>query len=145
MTTRRSIVRGSVVPASGIVKDVRRTAGQTRTRIAGQYSPTQKDSMASIQKNNRAAALLAGVEGDDCPSLERLAILAGISLNDLRACRDGATALPPDAQVRLARAIAARVPRLAPMAHRLEEQAAAALRMQQGSTALHLTAPAKWR
>jgi hypothetical protein len=101
--------------------------------------------MASIQKNNRAAALLAALADDDGLSLERLAILAGISLYDLRSCRQGTSTIPPDAQVRLARAVASRVPRLAPTARRLEEQAAAALRMQEGSTALHLIAPAKWR
>jgi hypothetical protein len=101
--------------------------------------------MASIQKNNRTAALLAALADDDGLSMERLAIVAGISLRDLRSCRDGTVTLPPDAQVRLARAVASRVPRLAAAARRLEEQANAAVRMQQGSTALHLIAPAKWR
>ena len=100
--------------------------------------------MASIQKNSRAAALLAGLADEDHASLERLAILAEISAHDLRACRDNGLQLAPDAQLRLARAVGSRVPRLAPMARRLEEQAAAALRMQNGATALHLTAPAKW-
>ena len=101
--------------------------------------------MASIQKNNRAAALLAAIGDDDHLSLERLAILAGVSAQELRACRSAEAPLTPDAQVRVARAIAARVPRLVAPALRLEAQAAAAMRVQQGSTALHLTAPAKWR
>jgi hypothetical protein len=37
-----------------------------------------------------------------------------------------------------------RVPRLVPLARRLEEQAGAAMSVEGGSTALHLTAPAKW-
>lgn len=101
--------------------------------------------MARIQKNNRAAALLASLEPDDRLSLERLAIIAGVNPRDLHACRAGESALEPDTQVRVAKAIARRVPRLAPQARRLEEQAIAALRMLNGSTALHLTAPAKWR
>jgi hypothetical protein len=101
--------------------------------------------MASIQKNNRTAALLAALADDDHLSLERLAIIAGVNPRDLRSCRDGATALPPDLQIRVARAIGDRVPRLTNAARRLEEQATAALRMTGGSTALHLTAPAKWR
>jgi hypothetical protein len=36
------------------------------------------------------------------------------------------------------------VPRLATRARRLEEQAAAAGSVQDGATALHLTAPAHW-
>jgi hypothetical protein len=101
--------------------------------------------MASIQKNNRAAALLAALTDDDRLSLERLAIIAGVNLPDLRGCRAGEGALAPEAQIRVARAIANRVPRLAVTARRLEEQATAALRMQGGATSLHLTAPAKWR
>jgi hypothetical protein len=101
--------------------------------------------MASVQKNNRAAALLAAISAEDGLSIERLAILSNVRLRDLRACREGDATLPADAQCRLARTIASRIPRLAAPARRLEEQATAALRMQQGSTALHLTAPAKWR
>ena len=101
--------------------------------------------MASIRKNNRAATLLAGLRDEDGLSLERLAILAAVNPHELKSCRDGATALAFDAQVRVARVVAGRVPRLAPAAHRLEEQAVAGLQMQGGSTALHLTAPAKWR
>ena len=101
--------------------------------------------MASIQKNNRAAALLAGIADEDRASMARLALLADISAHELRACRDDGVQLAPDAQLRLARVVGTRIPRLAPMARRLEEQAAAALRMQDGATALHLTAPAKWR
>jgi hypothetical protein len=101
--------------------------------------------MASIQKNNRTTALLAAVVESDHLSLERLAILANVNPWDLRGCRAGEATLPPDAQIRVARAIGSRVPRLANSARRLEEQATAALRMHDSVTALHLTAPAKWR
>lgn len=101
--------------------------------------------MASIQKNNRAAALLAALADEDRLSMERLAILAGVNVRDLQKCRAGEFVLELDVQVRLARVIEARVARLAPLARRLEEQATAALRVQHGLTALHLVAPAKWR
>jgi hypothetical protein len=100
--------------------------------------------MPSIQQNNRAAALLAELRDDDRLSLDRLALLIGVAANELRACRDRQTVLPPATQARLARAIAMRVPRLVPLARRLEEQAGAAMSVEGGSTALHLTAPAKW-
>lgn len=100
--------------------------------------------MPSIQKNNRAAALLAMLRDDDRLSLDRLALLAGVSLQTLRDCLALREQLEPAAQVRVARAIGSRVPRLAAHARRLEEQAAAATTMQDGATKLHLTAPAKW-
>jgi len=107
--------------------------------------PPARTKMATIQKNNRAASLLAAITETDHLSLERLALLAGISLADLRACRDRKMLLPAEVQVRLARVISDRIPRLASPAHRLAEQATAAVAMNQGSTTLHLTAPAKWR
>jgi hypothetical protein len=101
--------------------------------------------MPSIRNNSRAAALLAELREEDGLSLERLALLTGSSADDLRGCRDHKQTLPPVAQVRLARTIATRVPRLSACARRLEEQAAAAASVESGSTTLHLTAPAKWR
>ena|SRR5438105_5905843 len=101
--------------------------------------------MPSIQKNNRAGALLADLREDDGLSIERLALLIGAAPEDLRACRDHKLALTPLVQARLARAIASRVPRLTARARRLEEQATAAASLEDGSTTLHLTAPAKWR
>ena len=100
--------------------------------------------MPSVQKNNRAAALLADLREADGLSYERLALLIGVTAEDLTACREYRAILPPVAQVRLARAIATRSPRLAARARRLEVQAAAAASVESGSTALHLTAPAKW-
>lgn len=100
--------------------------------------------MPSIQNNSRAAALLAELRVEDGLSLERLALLTGSSAEDLRGCRDHKQTLPPLAQARLARTIASRVPRLRSRARRLEEQATAAASVESGSTALHLTAPAKW-
>jgi hypothetical protein len=100
--------------------------------------------MPSIQKNNRAAALLTELREQDRLSIERLALLTRVPVDDLRACRDQKQPLPLSAQVQIARAIAARVPRLATRARRLEEQAAAAAKVQDGATALHLTAPAHW-
>ncbi|HKW47259.1 MAG TPA: hypothetical protein VJN70_07435 [Gemmatimonadaceae bacterium] len=100
--------------------------------------------MPSVQKNNRAAALLAEIREADGLSCERLALLIGVNPEDLRACRDYKSVLPPVAQVRLARAIASRSPRLAARARRLEVQAVAAISLESKSTALHLTAPPKW-
>jgi len=100
--------------------------------------------MSSIQRNNRAAALLEELREEDNLSIERLALLAGVTPDDLRACRDRELGLPVTAQVRLARAIGSRVPRLLSHARRLEEQAAAAARVQDGANAVHLTAPARW-
>jgi hypothetical protein len=104
-----------------------------------------RKTMATIQKNSRAATLVAAIEDTDQLSLERLALLSGIPLADLRDCRDRKATLPADAQVRLARTVGARVPRLIGTARRLERQAVAALQMERGSTALHMTAPATWR
>ena len=100
--------------------------------------------MPSVQKNNRAAALLSEIREDDGLSVERLALLVGVNPEELRACRDYRSALPPVTQLRLARAIATRVPRLAPQARRLETQATAAASLENGGNALHLTAPPKW-
>lgn len=100
--------------------------------------------MPSIQTNNRAAALLGEIREEDGLTIDRLALITGVSVSDLRACRERKLTLPVAAQVRLARAIAARVPRLVLRARRLEEQAVAAANMEAGATALHMTAPAKW-
>jgi hypothetical protein len=100
--------------------------------------------MPSIQRNNRAAALLEELREDDGLSFERLALLTGLTPDDLHACRDRRLGLPVPAQIRVARAIATRVPRLASRARRLEEQALAATRIEDGANALHLTAPARW-
>jgi hypothetical protein len=100
--------------------------------------------MPSIQRNNRAAALLEELRDDDGISIERLALLAGVTADDLRACRDHRQGLPVPAQLSVARAIATRVPRLASRARRLEEQAMAAARVEGGANAVHLTAPARW-
>jgi hypothetical protein len=100
--------------------------------------------MSSIPKNNRAAALLLELREEDHLSIERLALLIGVTPADLRACQQHTKALPALAQVRLAQAIAARVPRLAGRARHLENQALAAASMEVGTTALHLVAPAKW-
>jgi hypothetical protein len=100
--------------------------------------------LPSIHKNNRAAALLAEIRDDDRLSLDRLALLIGVQLDELLACRDNQAVLPPVTQARLARAIGTRIPRLATRARRLEEQAVAAASVQGGTNTLHLTAPAKW-
>ena len=100
--------------------------------------------MPSIQRNNRAAALLEELRDDDNLSLERLALLAGVTPDELRACRDHRATLPVPTQIRVARAIATRVPRLASRARRLEDQALAAERLHGGANAVHLTAPARW-
>jgi hypothetical protein len=100
--------------------------------------------MPSIRQNNRAAKLLGQLREEDRLSIDRLALLVGVRPEELRDCRDHKQTLPALTQVRLARAIATRVSRLAPQAHRLEEQAAAAAEMELGANALHLTAPAKW-
>jgi hypothetical protein len=100
--------------------------------------------MASVQRNSRAAALLEELRDDDNLSIERLALLVGTSAAELRACRERTLGLPVAAQIRVARAIATRVPRLASRARRLEEQALAAARVEEGANAVHLTAPARW-
>ena len=100
--------------------------------------------MPSIQRNNRAAALLEELRDDDNLSIERLALLAGVTSDELRACRERRLGLPVPAQIRLARAIGTRVPRLVSQARRLEEQATAAARGRDGANAMHLTAPARW-
>ena len=100
--------------------------------------------MSSIQRNSRAAALLQELSDADHLSIDRLALLVGIKPDDLEACRDQERALAVGAQLRLARAIATRVPRLASKARRLEEQAIAAARLEGGTNAVHLTAPARW-
>jgi len=100
--------------------------------------------MPSIQHNSRAAKLLSALREEDGVSLDRLALLVGLRPEELRNCRDHTHVLPPLTQVRLARAIATRVPRLAAPARRLEEQALAAASMEVGANRLHLTAPAKW-
>lgn len=100
--------------------------------------------MPSIHQNNRAATLIDQLQDSDGLSLDRLALLVGVRPDDLRACLDRTVALPWSVQIRLARAIASRVPRLASRARRLQEQATAAVNMEAGGTALHLTAPAKW-
>jgi hypothetical protein len=101
--------------------------------------------MPSVQQNNRAAALLEELRADDGLSLERLALLIGVSPEDLRAGKERRSVLPPLVQARLGRVIASRVPRLTTRARRLEEQATAAASLESGATARHLTAPAKWR
>lgn len=100
--------------------------------------------MSSIRRNSRAAALLQELRDEDHLSIDRLALLVGVKADDLRACRDREHALPVEAQLRLAQAIGKRVPRLAPRARRLEEQAIAAARLEGGTNAVHLTAPARW-
>jgi hypothetical protein len=100
--------------------------------------------MPSIQKNNRAAALLRDIRDEDRLSLDRLALLIRVPVSALLACRDGGLVLEPLQQMQLARAVAARVPRLAVKARRLADQAAAAATVQDGRTALHLTAPARF-
>jgi len=100
--------------------------------------------MSSIQRNNRAAALLQELRDEDHLSIERLALLVGVTADDLRACRDRERALALPVQLRVARAIGKRVPRLASRARRLEDQAIAAARLEGGTNAVHLTAPARW-
>jgi hypothetical protein len=100
--------------------------------------------MPSIQHNSRASKLLAELREEDGLSFDRLALLIGVRVEALRDCRDHKQLLAPVAQVRLARAVASRVPRLAAQARRLEEQALAAASLEVGANRLHLTAPAKW-
>ena len=142
MTTKASIVRVSVVERHRTVK---RDSSMVVHKPCRPNHARFEDTMASVRKNNRAAMLLAALDQSDRLSLDRLALLAGTTAAKLRACRDGEHSLPPDTQVRLARVVIGRVPRLALSARRLEEQAIAALQMQNGMTAIHLTAPAKWR
>ena len=99
--------------------------------------------MPSIHQNNRAAMLLDQLQEADGLSLDRLALLIGVRTDDLRGCLERRSSLPCRVQIRLARAVASRVPRLASRARRLEEQSAAAMTMEGGDTAVHLTAPAK--
>lgn len=101
--------------------------------------------MPSIRKNNRAAQLLAEIREEDGLSLDRLALLADVTAADIRACQEYERALPALAQIRLSRAIASWVPRLALSARRLEDQATAAARIESGVNTVHLTAPARWR
>ena len=123
-----------------------RRQGSSRTAFAirVQLSSLRVIEMPSIQKNNRAAALLAELRDDDRLSIERLALLVGVTAEELRACRDHVAVLPPVQQAKLGRAVAVRVPRLAKLARRLEEQATAAARVQSGATIVHLIAPPKW-
>jgi hypothetical protein len=99
--------------------------------------------MSSIKKNSRAAALLQELRDDDHLSIDRLALLVGVTAGDFKACRDRERGLPLAAQLRLARAIGTRVPRLTSRARRLEEQAIAAARLEVGTNAVHLIAPAR--
>ncbi|HEY7236408.1 MAG TPA: hypothetical protein VH539_19765 [Gemmatimonadaceae bacterium] len=100
--------------------------------------------MPSAQRNSRAATLLADVREDDGLSFERIALIVGVTIDELRACRDGHSVLTPVAQARLARAIGSRVPRLAARARRLEEQAMAAASFERRETKRHLTGPVSW-
>ena len=100
--------------------------------------------MSPIQRNSRVAALLQELRDEDRLSIERLALLVYLTPDDLRACREGERGLPVTAQLRVARAIGTRVPRLALRARRLEAQASAAVRLEGGTNAVHLTAPARW-
>lgn len=101
--------------------------------------------MSSIRENNRVAALLREMRGDEGLSLERLALLCGVPVDNLRACREHELALSPAVQIRVARAVAAGVPRLARNARRLEGQANAAAMFEAGANAVHLTPPTRWR
>jgi hypothetical protein len=98
--------------------------------------------MTSIQKNNRAGALIAAAE----PRLDLvvLAMLTAIPVDELRRCRDCDIQLRPAAQLRLARAITLHVPSLARDAKRLEAQALAADTFQSGATEPHKTYPRVW-
>lgn len=100
--------------------------------------------MSSIRRNSRAAALLLELRDEDHLSIDRLALLVGVTVGDLKACRDRERGLPVATQLRVARAIGTRVPRLALRARRLEEQAIAAARLEGGTNAVHLTAPPRW-
>lgn len=100
--------------------------------------------MPSTQRNSRAATLLAEVREDDGLSFERIALLIGVTIDELRACLEGQSVLAPDAQVKLARTIGSRVPRLAARARRLEDQAMAAARFEGQATKRHLTGPVTW-
>ena len=100
--------------------------------------------MSSIRNNSRSAALLGKIREEDGISFEGLAELARTTASDLQACLDHQLVLRPAIQILLARAIATCVPRLAVHARRLELQATAAVNIENGSIALHLTPPAKW-
>ncbi|HKW09644.1 MAG TPA: hypothetical protein VJO33_04645 [Gemmatimonadaceae bacterium] len=100
--------------------------------------------MPSAQRNSRAATLLAAVREEDGLSFERIALLIGVTIDELRSCHDGQTVLTPDAQAKLARTIRSRVPRLAARARRLEAQAAAAASFEGQATKRHLTGPVTW-
>jgi len=139
MTTEPSVVRVSVVHYPCSVKGVAVHDACSKNR-----SPYAELGMPSIHKNNRAAALLAELRDEDRLSTARLALLIGVTPDELRACRDHSLVLAPVAQAKLGRAIAARVPRLAIRARRLEEQATAAALLESRATTIHLTAPAKW-
>jgi plasmid maintenance system antidote protein VapI len=100
--------------------------------------------MSSVRRNSRAADLLLELRDEDRLSIDRLALLVGVTADDLEACRDRERTLPVETQLRIAQAIGTRVPRLASRARRLEEQAIAAARLEGGTNAVHLTAPARW-
>ena len=98
--------------------------------------------MTSIQKNNRAGALVAAAESR--LDLSVLAMLTSIPVDELRRCRDCDVQLRPAAQLRLARAITLHVPALARDAKRLEAQAVAADTFESGATEPHKTYPRVW-
>ena len=98
--------------------------------------------MTSIQKNNRAGALIAAAESR--LDLGVLAMLTAIPVDELQRCRDCEVPLRPAAQLRLARAITLHVPALASQAKRLEAQALAASTFESGATEPHKTYPRIW-
>jgi hypothetical protein len=79
-------------------------------------------------------------ESADLPPRE-IAHALGVNAAEIDACRTGASALPLEAQMRLAALVATRVPAHARGATRLFEQARAALRVASDSSVRHDSYP----
>lgn len=100
--------------------------------------------MTTIGRNNRTCDLLGALGDRDGLTLARLALLTGTTERDLTQCRDEGAHLPHETALAIARALAARVPRLAREARRLEAQARAAIALERGSTERHMIARPRW-
>jgi len=100
--------------------------------------------MTRIGRNNRTCDLLGALGDRDGLTLARLALLTGTTERDLQRCRDEGTHLPNETALAIARAVEARVPRLAREARRLEAQARAAIALESGNTERHMIARPRW-
>lgn len=100
--------------------------------------------MTRIERNNRARDLLFSLGDRDGLTLARLALLTGTTERSLQRCRDESAHLPNEVALAIARAVVARVPRLAQDARRLEAQTRAAIALESGSTERHMIARPRW-